>query len=283
MRTFDRNTASIEDMRRHVRFWPVVVLSVLAGLTPFAKSFGQDDVNPDEIIRRFAEKETEFREVWAHYAYTEQIRFQVLDREGNAKEQRDITMDVYFTTEGERKTEIVADRGELFSVQVSPEDLSDATGMQPFVLTTEQLPNYKIEYIGKERVDELDTYVFDVEPRDMKPGQRYFKGRIWVDDVDLQIVMSRGKIKPDSSTNKFPEFETVRQQVDGKYWFPTWTKAEDVLTFGSRFSVGSIFGGGSRNFQRVHVRQYINYEDFKKFEVGTSIHFGDDPEPGNRP
>jgi len=174
-----------------------------------------------------------------------------------------VRVEVYFTREGERKTRIVEDRGHLESVQVSQEDMDDATQRQPFVLTSDELDKYKIKYKGKETVDELGTYVFEVKPRKINKGNRYFKGRIWVDDLDFQIVMTRGKIVPDYSNNKFPEFETVRQQVDGRYWFPTWTKAEDVLEFGS-------FMGRRR---RVHIREFITYEDFRKFEVNTSIQY----------
>ena len=111
-------------------------------------------------------------------------------------------------------------------------------------------------------MDEINTYVFDVKPRKVKSGKRYFKGRIWVDDLDLQIVKTRGKIVPDYRDNKFPEFETIRQQVDGAYWFPVWTKADDHLEFGSFYQK-----------RRVHVREWITYEDFKKLEVDTSIRY----------
>ncbi len=224
---------------------------------------GETDLPAEEIIKRFAAKEAEFREVWRTYTYSQHIVFQVLNRSGDVREQREVRVEVYFTREGERKTRIVEDRGHLESVQVSQEDMDDATQRQPFVLTSDELDKYKIKYKGKETVDELGTYVFEVKPRKINKGNRYFKGRIWVDDLDFQIVMTRGKIVPDYSNNKFPEFETVRQQIDGQYWFPTWTKAEDVLEFGS-------FMGQRR---RVHVREFITYEDFQKFEVNTSIQY----------
>ena len=151
------------------------------------------------------------------------------------------------------------ERGQLRSLRVSKEDLDDAIYRQPFVLTTLELPNYRIEYRGEKLIDELYTYEFDVEPRKIEKGQRYFKGRIWVDDIDFQIVMTQGKVVPDYSNNKFPKFETVREQIDGDYWFPTWTEADDILQFGQR---------------RVRIRELITYENFKKFEVNTSIKYG---------
>ncbi|RPI29130.1 MAG: hypothetical protein EHM61_02735 [Acidobacteria bacterium] len=229
--------------------------------------FGQN-VGPQEIITKFAQKESEFRNLWEKYTYTQKVEFQVLGRSGAVKERRMMEIEVYFTTEGKRQTRVLYDRGELRSLQVTKEDIGDAVGLQPFVLTTEQLPEYDIKYEGEERVDELDTYVFEVEPKKIDKKKRYFQGRLWVDKVDFQIVMTRGKAVPDLGSNKFPAFETVREQIDGVYWFPTWTKADDVLDFGR----------GNQH----HVRMFITYENFKKFEVGTSIKYGKvegEPEP----
>ena len=247
---------SMRNMRRTL----ITALAVAASLTLAGAA---DKLKPEEIIKRFAAKETEFKDVWNQYTYNQQIVFQVLNTSGKVREQREMWVEVYFTTSGKRRTRVLEDHGELRSVGVTREDMDDAIHRQPFVLTTEELPSYKVDYHGEERVDELDTYVFDVKPRKMEKGQRYFKGRLWVDNVDFQIVMSRGKVVPDSSQNKFPEFETIRQQVDGEYWFPTWTEADDVLSFGNAFS-------GRRD---VRIRELITYQDFKKFEVNATIKY----------
>ena len=218
-----------------------------------------EDVDPEEIIKRFAAKELEFKAVWEQYTYTQHILFQILSFEGDVQEEQEMTVEVYFTSDGKRKTRTLEERGQLRSLRVSKEDLDDAIYRQPFVLTTLELPNYRIEYRGEKLIDELYTYEFDVEPRKIEKGQRYFKGRIWVDDIDFQIVMTQGKVVPDYSNNKFPKFETVREQIDGDYWFPTWTEADDILQFGQR---------------RVRIRELITYENFKKFEVDTSIKYG---------
>jgi hypothetical protein len=235
-------------------------LALACLLSSVAPLVATEKVKPEEIIQKFAAKESEFRDVWEQYTYTQRIVFQVIGRSGQAKEQREMIVEVYYTKEGERETRVVSDRGALSSVGVSREDISDAISMQPFVLTTEELAKYKIKYKGEETVDELDTYVFDVNPAKMKKRERYFKGRIWVDNVDFQIVMTKGKIVPDYRDNKFPEFETVREQIDSEYWFPTWTEADDVLHFGG--------------YNSVHVRQLITYGNFQKFEVGTAIKYG---------
>ncbi len=219
--------------------------------------------DPREIVEKFAQKETEFREIWEKYTYIQRVEFEVLNAANQPSERRVMDIEVYFTTDGKRQTRVLSDKGELRSVGVTEEDIQDAIGLQPFVLTTEDLPDYEIKYKGRERVDELDTHVFEVKPKKMRGNARYFKGKIWVDSIDHQIVMSRGKAVPDYANNKFPMFETRREQIDGDYWFPTWTKAEDHLTF-----------GGIYDRYSVHIRQFITYDNFRKFDVGTSIKYG---------
>jgi len=235
------------------------ILCIFLLIIPGLNLRAAEDLDPEEIIKRFAAKELEFKKVWEKYTYTQHILFQVLSLDGEVREEQEMSVEVYFTSDGKRKTRTLEERGKLRSLRVSKEDLDDAIYRQPFVLTTEELPNYKIEYRGEKLIDELYTYEFDVEPRKIEKGQRYFKGRIWVDDIDFQIVMTRGKVVPDYSNNKFPRFETVREQIDGDYWFPTWTEADDILQFGQR---------------RVRIRELITYENFKKFEVNTSIKYG---------
>lgn len=241
-----------------------LVVLFLTLLVPSLNFGAPGDLTPEQIIREFAAKESKFRDVWAHYTYTQHIRFEVLGPGDTVRERRVMDIEVYFTNDGKRHTRVTSDWGALHSVSVTPEDISDAINLQPFVLTTEELPSYKIKYKGTEHVDELDTYVFDVEPHKMKKGKRYFKGRIWVDQLDLQIVKTKGRALPQTSKNKFPEFETIRQQIDGKYWFPTWTEADDILRFGDFFS----------GYQSVHIHELITYENFKKFDVSTTIKYG---------
>ncbi len=232
----------------------IFAVSALLGSPVYA---AEGDPTPEEIIRRFSEKEAEFRQIWQKYMYRQNITFEIL-APGKAvlvRERRTMAMEVYFTNEGKRETRKVSDQGHLKSLGITDEDISDAISLQPFVLTPDELHKYNIEYQGKERIDELDLYVFQIDPKKIKKPNRYFRGKIWVDDQDFQIVMTRGKIEPDYKNNQFPEFETIREQIDGEYWFPTWTLADDFL-FGK------------------HLRQLITYENYKRYEVETSIKYG---------
>lgn len=247
-------------------YYLATALLVCFGSPPL---FSQEQLEPEEIIERFAARESEFLKLWNQYTYTQDVLIEVLNEMGRVVEQKRLEFEVYFTSDGERKTRLVDEQGQLRSIGISEQDMQDFVELQPFVLTTEQLPNYDINYEGTEWVDELHTYIFDVEPKEIEDGKRYFEGRVWVDDLDLQIVRSKGKIVPDYEDNKFPEFEMLRQQVDGEHWFPVWIKADDHLTFGNFW-----------NRRSVHVREWITLEDFQKYEVGTSIRYvGPEGEP----
>ena len=130
-----------------------------------------------------------------------------------------------------------------------------------FVLTTTELPKYNVTYVGRQQVDELSCYVFDVAPKVIEKKQRYFQGRVWVDSTDLQIVMTDGKAVPDIITknneNVFPRFRTYRQNIEKGYWFPVYTRADDYLHFRSG---------------DVHIRMTIRYSNYKRY--GSTVKIG---------
>lgn len=219
-----------------------------------AKAGAAMDVPVEEIIKKFAEKEAEFRDARNNYVYTQTFLVQDSGRDGQGEFR--MTSDITFTPEGKRYEKVTyAPPSSLVNIMLSAEDFKDLQGVQPFVLTTEDLPKYTVEYAGREHVDELSTYVFKVGPKKIEKGQRYFQGTVWVDDQDLQIVKSLGKAVPETrkkdNENLFPTFETYREQIDGKYWFPTYTRADDTL----HFSTGDV---------RIHmVVRYTNYKQFR--------------------
>jgi len=226
----------------------------------------QDSPPPDipQIVSRFAAKEKEFKAARGNYTYRQIVKVQELSIDGDVTGTYQLEEDVIFTPQGERIEKVVyAPMSTLRHISLSPEDEKDLRSIQPFVLTTDDLYKYNINYQGRQKVDELTTFVFNVSPKTFEKGQRYFEGQIWVDDRDLQIVKSYGKAVPDirkkGQENLFPRFETYRQQIDGKYWFPTWTGADDTLNF-------------STGAQRI--RMIVRYEDYKQFKSATSITYG---------
>jgi hypothetical protein len=186
---------------------------------------------------------------------------QTIDADGRSDGEYRMTSDITFTPTGKRYENITyAPPSTLESIPLSEQDLDDLKNVQPFVLTTEEVPKYDISYVGREKLDEIGTYVFDVRPKKIEKNQRYFQGRIWVDDKDLEIVKTYGKAVPDirkgNSENVFPRFETYRENIESHYWFPTYTHADDVLHFRSA---------------DVHIRMTVHYSDYKRFRVSIRL------------
>jgi hypothetical protein len=225
-----------------------------------------DDVNPDEIIRKFAAKEFEFAQARNNYTYRQSVKLQELDPGGNPTGgQWELVEDILFSLEGKRIEKVVyAPVQNLQNIVLTPEDEQDLRNVQPFVLTTAEIPDYDVKYLGREKVDEIGCYTFSVKPRKMVQGKRYFEGEVWVDDRDLQIVKTYGKgvgVIKRSSDNQFPKFETYREQIDGKYWFPTYTRADDTLHF--------------KNGDAQRIRMIVKYQDYKRYEGKSTIKYGD--------
>jgi hypothetical protein len=217
-------------------------------------------ITPDQIIQRFAAKEKQFKEARENYTYTQDVKVQTLDGDTPDGEFRQV-VDITFDARGKRIENVVlAPQPTLTRVTMSQQDFEDIQHLMPFVLTTEEIPEYNILYVGQQREDELHTYVFDIAPRHIEKNKRYFQGRIWVDDHDFQIVKTDGKSVPDirsrGNENLFPKFVTYREQIDNVYWFPTFTKADDML----QFSSGD-----------VHIREIVKYTNYKRFGAKTKI------------
>lgn len=224
------------------------------------------DLAPDQIIQKFAAKEAEFRKAREDYTYRQSVKVEELDPSGRIVQGKwEEVEDIIFGPNKTRTEKVVyAPLNTLSFLILTPEDMQDLRSVQPFVLTTEELPKYDIQYIGKENVDEITCYKFSVKPKQLVKGDRYFQGDIWVDDRDLQIVKTYGKgvgYRKRGDDNQFPNFETYREQIDGKYWFPTYTHANDTLHF--------------KNADQ-RVRMTVKYENYKRFGSESSVTFGDE-------
>jgi len=225
------------------------------------------NMTPQEIIEKFGAKEEVFRQALNNYTYTQDITVQELDGNTVSGEFR-LVQDITYDDKGGRIENVTfAPQNSLRQLVLSREDYEDFRYKMAFVLTTSDLPQYNLLYVGQQRQDEVDTYVFDIAPKTIVKGQRYFQGRIWVDNHDLQIVKSCGKTVPDTiatkkkkneTENLSPKFVTYREQIDGQYWFPTYIRADDVLHF--------------RNGD-IHMREVIKLTNYKRFGSKTRIIF----------
>ena len=245
-------------------------LVLMAGL-PIAGLLAEErDPSPaeiDQIIAKFAANEAAFQRARENYTYRQTARVLEIEEGGRQGGRFELVSDIVFPG-GKRSEKVVrAPVTTLAHIQLTPEDEQDLRSVQPFVLTTKDIDKYWVRYLGPEKLDEIECYAFAVKPKKLEPGQRYFQGIVWVDDHDLQIVKSYGRgvgVIKKNFDNQFPKFETYREQVDGKYWFPTYTVANDTLFFET---------GPQR------IRMTVRYEDYKQFKIDTKIIFEDTPAP----
>jgi hypothetical protein len=239
---------------------------------PLDAGFGRMDITdppipPEQIVRQFAAKESEFQQALNHYTYRRIARVQTIDDDNKVDGEYYQVDDVIFDSAGKRTEKTVyAPESSLQRVQMSPSDMQDIQRGYPFVLTAEEIAKYNLKYVGRQKVDEVDCYVFDASPKVIERKQRYFLGRIWVDATDLQIVVTNGRMVPDDTRKNnedlHPPFMTWRQQVDGHYWFPVYTKGEGILHFS---------GGHGYMGQDVHIRDTVKYSDYKRFGSTTKL------------
>ena len=250
-----------------IRFLSVFVLCLLS--LPLAAQEGEGVLNGtppkgitvDELIQRFASKEKEFKVAREQYTWTQSVKVQTLGGHTVDGEYQQV-FDVLFDDKGKRVQLVkFAPQNTLTRIQMTQESRRHREA-HALHHDHRRSPFYNVKYLGQQQEDELNCYVFDLGPKKIDKGQRYFDGRIWVDDHDFQIVKTYGKNVPDlgkakkDSENLFPRFTTWREQIDGKYWFPTYTKVDDNLHF--------VMGD-------VHIRQVVRYENYRRFGSKTRI------------
>ncbi len=223
---------------------------------------------PDQIqniIKQFTQKETAFAAARENYTYRQTSKMEETDPPGGTYE---IVEEVSFDDRNRRISHVThAPVGGFEHIMMTGEDEQDLRNVMPFVMTNSTADQYDVSYVGREQVDEIPCYVFSVKPKTLtKDRKRYFDGQIWVDDQDMQIVKTYGRgvgYLRRGEDQQFPKFETYRQQIDGKYWFPTYTYADDTLNF--------------KDGQSQRIKVIVKYDQYKKYEFKTesTIKYGD--------
>lgn len=239
---------------------------------PLDSGFGPLDasrpvgISSAEIVRRFAAKESQFKRALENYTYRRTVKVDTIDDDGSVDGEYLQVDDIVFSSTGRKREMVVyAPDNTLKRIAMSPADYDDIEHRLPFTLTAEDIGQYRLNYLGKQNVDQVATYVFDVAPKQIENGRRYFSGRIWVDAHDYQIVVTNGKNIPDDTRPNQEDlsipFTTYRQQIDGKYWFPVYTRADGVLHFTNCKECLP---------EDDHIREIVKYGDYKRF--GTDVH-----------
>jgi hypothetical protein len=254
----------LENVGRRIGFAVVsIVLIVVPGMwaqTDCAEGDGVLEMAPpknmtaQELIQKFTAEETKIREARVNYTYTQDVLVQTLNGKAVDGQFHQIS-NVSYDDKGKRVENVTfAEQSTLRGVELSEEDMDDIRVFMPWVLTTGEAPQYNLTYAGQQHVDDLDTYVFHVEPKKEDKNRRYFQGRVWVDNRDLQVVKLCGKSVPDVVRKKHqpidirPMFVSYRQLVDG-HWFPAYARVDDTLHF---------------EVQAIHIREIVKFSGYKR-------------------
>jgi hypothetical protein len=241
-----------------------------------SSGFGKLDTTPpaglttEQIVTKFAAREAEFAQAREDYIFRQSVKVDTLDEDSSKVdgEYQQVT-DITFSRDGRREEHVVfAPQSTLDRIMMTPADFDEIEHRLPFILTTDDLPQYEVKYLGRQKVDEIDTYVFEAGPKTLVKNHHYFQGKVWVDQQDFQIVLINGKTVPQEmrpgKEDLQPPFTTYYEQVDGKYWFPTYTKAEGELHFAAQNGALS---------ENIHIRSTVRYTDYKRFRATSRILF----------
>lgn len=219
------------------------------------------NMTAQELIQKVAAEETKIKEARTHYVYTQDVLVQTLSGKSVDGQFHEIA-NVSYDDKGKRAESVMfAEQSTLRGISLSQQDMDDISVFMPWILTSEEVPQYNLTYAGQQHVDDLDTYVFHVEPKKEEKGKRYFQGRAWIDTRDLQVVKLCGKSVPDVVHVKKnqpmdirPMFVSYRQVVDG-HWFPAYTRVDDILHF---------------QVQAVHMREIVKFTGYKRAGTETA-------------
>ena len=216
-------------------------LVVAAGAVGSDASAAQEKSNPEAILQAAAQKGKQLVEALRSYTYYAELTLQTVS-------QADVITGKYFRfsqlsydSSGNRQEKVFETTSTLpKEAHIGTNAAYNLIRVYQFVITPETLGQYELNYVGREKIDELNTYVFDVRPKGRMPDpdkspDRFLKGRVWIDDQDLQVVKVAGQALPEQSAHRTPKFETYFQNYD-QYWFPAYTTADDEIRVGDRLS-----------------------------------------------
>ena len=246
---------------------PAAAQSTPAGFGPLDPT-PPKDVTVEAIIAKFGQRESAFSQARDEYTFRQTVKVQTIDDDKNKPDgmYQQVT-DIVFSNDGKRTEHVVfAPQNTIERVIMTQNDFDDIEHRLPFVLTAPELPQYDLTYLGRQHVDDIDTYVFDCKPKVIEKNKRYFQGKVWVDQQQFEIVLINGKSVPDilkrGHEDLSPPYTTYYSEVDGGNWFPIYTKADGTLHFPAQDGAMP---------QDVHLRYTVKYEDYKRFRAKSRI------------
>lgn len=216
---------------------------------------------PDQIIQKFVAKEDEFASVRPTFVAKKTIRISEYDKTGTIIGEFLQVSEATRMPDGRVVNKVLEHpQSSLKTFALEPADVKELERIPQFPINSSQLAKYDLKYIGTEKVDEIDSYIFKVTPKVVDRKSAYLDGIIWVDTQTLEVVKTYGKWVNELGDVKFAQmpfttFETYRENVDGKYWFPSYERSDETV----HVKEGDF-----------PVRLVIKWTDFKPLAVAVS-------------
>lgn len=216
--------------------------------------------SPASILAGFVDAEAKLRAELNRYTFRRDVVLQTIGPNGEVTGEYIRNSQFVLGDQGNRIERVLYHpKPSIREMHITREDIQDLAEAQLLGVDVFEPQKYQLSFAGRELVAGHDTAVIDVAPR-QKPdphqmSQRFFVGRIWIDAGSSQIVKVRGVVEPQGK-QRFPVFETVREQAGTPLRFPVRTEADDVLHFHDR---------------DVHYRIKVRYYNYQRFASRVSI------------
>jgi hypothetical protein len=224
---------------------------------------------PEGFLRKIAVRESQNEKARDNYTYRQSLTVQEFNVQGQVTGEYHEVRDITFSPKMTRSEQIVQPgKSTLTRIRLTQEDFNDIRNIEPFLLTTDKISQYEGRYQGEQVMDGIPCFVEYVRPKQILAGQRFFEGTLWVRQSDYAVVRSEGQAVPQIDNTKeqnlTPHFTTIRREIDGKWFFPVETYADDTLYF--------------RTFPQ-RIRTIVRYMNYKRFEADSNVSFGDEAAP----
>ncbi|HXU37904.1 MAG TPA: hypothetical protein VN937_16190 [Blastocatellia bacterium] len=202
-------------------------------LPPAAQAIQKE--SPPEILSAAAERGDRLQTELRNYTYFAELTIQTVSQADIITGKYYRFSQISYDRDGTRRERVQENSSTLpKGIYIGTETAENLTRIYHFIITSETLKQYEVDYVGRERIDDLNTYVFDVKPRFKLPDksdknrERFLKGRVWIDDEDHCVVKVAGEPVPEEKGHQAPNFETYFQNY-GSAWFPAYTSGVDFI------------------------------------------------------
>ncbi|HMD31198.1 MAG TPA: hypothetical protein VKG84_04755 [Candidatus Acidoferrales bacterium] len=196
-------------------------------------------IPPQKIIESFAVNEDEYMRAHQLYGFKRSVRVQEIPPSGEKGGEIREDTEVYLADNGRRYERTTNTSSQHFlDLKSEAVDARSAAQVPLFPLVSSQMKYYDFIYKGTQPLDELHTYIFLVKPKRLLPNYKLFSGLVYIDDRDLAVVKIYGqwtsqKDEDDADSgapaSPFTMYEIYYENVDGKYWFPTYYRSDAYL------------------------------------------------------